>query len=36
MNVTKYEQETIFLYNEQDKDATIYTYNAALKRTLIS
>ena len=36
MNVTKYEQETIFLYNEQDKDATIYTYNAALIRTLIS
>ena len=36
MNVTKYEQETIILFNEQEAAATIYTYNTGLQRTLIS
>ena len=36
MNVTKYEQETIILFNEQEAAATIYTYNTGLRRTLIS
>jgi len=36
MNVTKYEQETIILFNEQEAAATIYTYNTGLRRTLTS
>ena len=36
MNVKKYEQETIILFNEQEAAATIYTYNTGLQRTLIS
>ncbi len=36
MNVTKYEQETIILYNEGEAAASIYTYNAGLQHTLVS
>lgn len=36
MNVTKYEQETIILFNEGEAMASIYTYNTGLQRTLIS
>ena len=31
---TKYEQETIFLYNQEEKTAEIYTYNQSLMRKL--
>lgn len=31
---TKYEQETIILYNELEKTAEVYTYNPALRRKL--
>ena len=36
MNVTKYEQETIILFNEGEARASVYTYNTGLQRTLIS
>ncbi len=31
---TKHEQETIFLYNQEEKTAEIYTYNQSLMRKL--
>jgi hypothetical protein len=31
---TKYEQETIILFNELEKTAEVYTYNSALRRKL--
>ncbi len=31
---TKYEQETIILFNELEKTAEIYTFNSALRRKL--
>ena len=34
MNLTRYEQETIVNYNEEEKTASIYTHNAALRRRL--
>lgn len=34
MNLSKREQETIFLFTEADRDMIISTYNAALKDTL--
>lgn len=36
MNVTKYEQETIILFNEGEAAASIYTYNTSLQHTLVS
>lgn len=36
MNVTKYEQETIILFNEGEATASIYTYNTSLQHTLVS
>ncbi|MCD8085027.1 MAG: molecular chaperone [Clostridiales bacterium] len=30
----KYEKETIIHFNERDKEATVYTFNPALKRRL--
>ena len=32
--LTKYEKETIILFNEADDEASIYTYNAGLRRRL--
>ncbi len=32
--LSKYEKETIINFNESEKDATIYTFNASLKRRL--
>ena len=32
--LTKYEKETIILFNEGEDKATIYTYNAGLKKRL--
>ena len=32
--LTRYEQETIISFNEQDAEALVYTYNAKLKRKL--
>ena len=34
MKLTKYEKETIILYNEAEDTAIIYTHNADLKRRL--
>lgn len=34
MKPTKLEQETIILFNEAEKEASIYTYNGKLKRRL--
>ena len=34
MRLTKYEKETIILFNEEDELASIYTYNAGLKTRL--
>jgi len=34
MNLTKSEMETIILYNEEEPDATVYTYNIKLKNRL--
>lgn len=31
---SKYEQETIINYNEDEKTATVYTYNKSLKKKL--
>ena len=30
MRLTKYEKETIILFNESEEEASIYTYNAGL------
>ena len=32
--LTKYEKETIILFNEADDEAIIYTYNAGLRKRL--
>ena len=32
--LTKYEKETIILFNEADEEASIYTYNAGLRKRL--
>lgn len=34
MRLTKYEKETIILFNESEDKASIYTYNAGLKTRL--
>lgn len=34
MKLTKYERETIILFNEAEDMASIYTYNASLKKRL--
>ena len=34
MKLTKYEQETIVTYNEEEKTAGVYTHNKALLRKL--
>ena len=34
MRLTKYEKETIILFNESEDEASIYTYNAGLKTRL--
>ncbi len=34
MTLTKYEKETIINYNEGEQEASIYTFNADLKRRL--
>lgn len=34
MKLTKYEKETIILFNEAEDEASIYTFNAGLKRRL--
>lgn len=34
MGLSRYEQETIILFNEEEKTASVYTYNGALKRKL--
>ncbi len=34
IKLSKYEKETIINFNEGEKDATIYTFNAGLKRRL--
>ena len=34
--MTKYEQETIILFNEGEAAASIYTYNTSLQHTLVS
>lgn len=34
MRLTKYEKETIILFNESEEEASIYTYNAGLKTRL--
>lgn len=34
MELTRYEQETIINYNEEERTASIYTHNRALRRKL--
>jgi hypothetical protein len=34
MLLKKYEQETIYIYNEEEKTATVYTHNKALIKRL--
>ena len=34
MQLTKYEQETIINFNEQEKTASVYTHNGPLRRRL--
>lgn len=34
MNLTRYEQETIINFNEEETTASIYTHNKALRRKL--
>lgn len=34
MRLTKFEKETIILFNESEDEASIYTYNAGLKKRL--
>lgn len=34
MKLSKYEKETIVLFNEGEHEASVYTYNADLKRRL--
>ena len=36
MRLTKYEQETIILFNESESTAAVYTYNTRLQNTLNS
>lgn len=34
MNLTRYEQETIINFNEEEKTASVYTHNGPLRRRL--
>lgn len=34
MRLTKFEKETIILFNESEDKASIYTYNSGLKKRL--
>ena len=34
MRLSNYEKETIFLFNEADREASVFTYNDALKKQL--
>lgn len=34
MKLTKHEQETIFLFNERDPFASVFTYNTGLQKQL--
>lgn len=34
MSLTRYEQETVILFNEEEKMASVYTYSGKLKRRL--
>lgn len=34
MNLTRYEQETIINFNEEEKTASVYTHNGTLRRRL--
>ena len=34
MQLSRYEQETIIVYNEEDKTANVYTHSAAMHRRL--
>lgn len=34
MGISKFERETVILFNEQDKDAKVYTYNKPLAKKL--
>ena len=34
MRLSNYEKETIFLFNEADRVASVFTYNDALKKQL--
>lgn len=36
MKLSKYEKETIVLFNEGEREASVYTYNADLKRHLVT
>ena len=36
MNLTRYEQETIILFNEEESTATVFTYNKKLMKKLQS
>ena len=36
MNIPKIEQETIILYNEEEKEASIYTHDRYLKRRMVN
>lgn len=36
MKLSKYEKETIVLFNEGEREASVYTYNADLKRRLVA
>lgn len=36
MSLSRYEQETIILFNEEESTASVYTYNGRLKRRLES
>ena len=34
MNLTRYEQETIINFNEEEKTASVYTHNGTMRRRL--
>lgn len=36
MKLTKYEQETIILFNEKEAVASVYTHNTGLQNTLLN
>ena len=36
MKLTKYEKETIILFNEAEDQVNVFTYNVSLKRRLLT